>query len=437
VATVLFTWELGGGLGHVLPMRPLAAELLRRGHVVFVALRDLTRCAVAFGHTAVCFVQAPYKPAGPTYVPRPQSHAHLMANVGFGSPNELYPFACAWRRLLEWVRPGLVVFDHSPTALLAARAIRTRRVLFGTGFCCPPDACPFPAYRDLPAPDDSRIAADERRVLGHVNGVLAQWKLPEIDRLAQLYSETDDTILTTFAELDHYGDRGGSVRYWGPVITTGGMTPQWPSGEGPRVYACLKPCDALPDLLGALIRRGNPTIIYGDGIGSETTTRFATDTLRFERGPLDLRRVAETCDVIIHNGNHGTAATFLLAGKPMLQLPLTREQAIGARCVADVGAGEVAPTKAGRTDELERKLNAVLSESRFAAAATEFARCHADFDPKRQRREMVERVEQLLGRPPTGDAGCREERPGVRPATTRRAAPVTAARSTGPPPTRP
>jgi hypothetical protein len=402
VATVLFTWELGGGLGHVLPMRPLAAGLLGRGHRVFVALRDLTRCAVAFGHTAVCFVQAPYKPAGPTYVARPQSHAHLMANVGFGSLNELYPFACAWRRLLEWVGPDLVVFDHSPTALLAARAIHTRRVLFGTGFCCPPDACPFPAYSDLPAPDETRIAADERHVLGCVNGVLTQWKLPRIDRLAQLYSETDDAILTTFAELDHYGDRGGSARYWGPVVTTGGKAPGWPLGEGARVYAYLKPCDALPDLLGALNQRRNPTLVYGDAIGNDLTARFASETLQFERHPLDLRRVAETCDAVIHNGNHGTAATFLLAGKPSLQLPLTREQAIGARRVADLGAGEIAPTQSGRSDELEQKLDAVLSQPRFAAAAAEFARRHAGFDPERQRREMVEQVEQveqLLGRP--------------------------------------
>jgi hypothetical protein len=38
---LLFTWELGGGLGHLLILRPLMKELVVRGHKVVLAARKL------------------------------------------------------------------------------------------------------------------------------------------------------------------------------------------------------------------------------------------------------------------------------------------------------------------------------------------------------------------------------------------------------------
>lgn len=38
------------------------------------------------------------------------------------------------------VEPDAVVFDHSPTALLAAKARTFRKTLLGSGFICPPPA---------------------------------------------------------------------------------------------------------------------------------------------------------------------------------------------------------------------------------------------------------------------------------------------------------
>ena len=50
MATILFTWELGGGLGHLVPLTPLVRALSDRGHRVFAALNDLNRADVTFGH---------------------------------------------------------------------------------------------------------------------------------------------------------------------------------------------------------------------------------------------------------------------------------------------------------------------------------------------------------------------------------------------------
>ncbi len=49
MAKILFTWELGGGLGHVVPYLGVIAGLQHRGHRVAFALRDPTRDYVLTG----------------------------------------------------------------------------------------------------------------------------------------------------------------------------------------------------------------------------------------------------------------------------------------------------------------------------------------------------------------------------------------------------
>ena len=65
MATVLFAWELGGGLGHMMQMAPLARALVRRGHRVYTALREVAEPESAFAGSDVCYLEAPhYRPGG-------------------------------------------------------------------------------------------------------------------------------------------------------------------------------------------------------------------------------------------------------------------------------------------------------------------------------------------------------------------------------------
>ena len=66
MSSILFTWESGGRLGHMMQMLPLASGLVKRGHRVHVALRHLsTAAAQVFARAGVSFRQAPFKSAGP------------------------------------------------------------------------------------------------------------------------------------------------------------------------------------------------------------------------------------------------------------------------------------------------------------------------------------------------------------------------------------
>ena len=50
MARIVFAWELGEGMGHVVPYVPLLKALRSKGHRLLFALRDLSLSAPYQGH---------------------------------------------------------------------------------------------------------------------------------------------------------------------------------------------------------------------------------------------------------------------------------------------------------------------------------------------------------------------------------------------------
>ena len=67
--------------------------------------------------------------------------------------------------------------------------------------------------------------------------------------------------------------------------------------------------------------------------------------MRMVDQPVDIAAAARECDVAILNGTHASTAAVLLAGKPILQLPLFLEQQLIAQNVERLGAGLTASIK--------------------------------------------------------------------------------------------
>jgi hypothetical protein len=390
--TVLFVWECGAGMGHLVRIRPIADELRRRGNRVFVAARDVARAAAIFEGGGIRLLAAPFKLGRPVEGPAmPCSFAHILHNVGWDNTAGLGGLVDAWRAIYDLVKPDVIVFDHSPTALLAARGFAAGRVVMGAGFCCPPDQSPLPNLRPWEAIDPTKLAADEAAVLRRANNVLAQRRWPELERLGRLFSEVDDTLLTTIRELDHYAGRGGDPHYNGCPVDLPGKAPDWPEGSGKRVIAYLKPFAALPHLLIRLKGLGCPTLIVSDGIDAALRSQFTCKTMRFETERLDSRAMAATCDAAVLNATHGTTAAMLLAGKPLLLLPLFLEQQLLAIRVRDLGAAVDAPI--AQPTRIVAGLERLLADDSLVRAAAAFSKRHQDFDPTREMDEMIARIQ--------------------------------------------
>ena len=390
MARILMCWELGGDPGHVARMKPLAEALHERGHRVSFVVREPLSADRLLDPARFPWFQAPYQSAG---VPSPlptRSFASVLHNTGFHSEPALLGRLHAWRNLYTRLEADLLVFDHSPTAPLAARGLKTRRVVMGTGFGIPPDVSPLPPFD---AADQSpEIAATERRVLGTANAALQALGQSPVARLAEIYS-AQAQVFFTFQELDHYGAREGA-EYWGITQQDAGIPTAWPGGPGKRVFAYLKPFKTLPDLLNTLQESGQPTLIYLSEGTEQARRQFRGGNLAFAARPVDLNVAFAKADLVVCHAGHGTVSAALLKGKPLLLLPLNMEQRMLAARVVEMGAGMAAPALA--PEGMRQKFQRLLAEPTFSEAAKGFAERHADFDVKGVPTRFVTLVERLL-----------------------------------------
>jgi hypothetical protein len=395
MATILIAWELGGGSGHVVPLKPVIEGLARRGHAVVFAPRDLARAATALPDCDVRLLAAPYH-AGPVRdrIGQPHTLAQMFHDVGMADDMEFETLARAWRDVLHYVKPDMMICDHSPTALLAARGLPLRRVVMGFGFICPPDQHRLPDLRPWIKSDPEQLARDDGEVLGRMNRCLEAFDQAPVERITQIYGDADATFLTTFKELDHFLPWRRGAKYWGAWTVAGGKPPQWPQCSGKRVYAYLKHCPALPKVLRWLAESGRPTLAYVDTPNAALLEQFTAPTLRYERERLDMNRVAHECDVAVLHAPHGTTAAMLLAGKPLALLPMFLEQGLMAHAVCRMGAGEQAVVT--RPEFASEQLEKVVSSPRYAEAARQFAAKYDGYDPVEANERLLDAVEGVL-----------------------------------------
>lgn len=391
MARILFAWELGGGLGHVIPHLRLIDRLRNLGHEVVFALRDTAHAARLLVPRGVCCLQSPVRVRPVTRSINPVfTYADLLYNCGFDESDALRDRVEAWRSLFELARPDMTVFDHSPTALLAARGFSFTKVIGGTGFTTPPDVSPLPVLRELNGVAPADLYKREIGIWMTINDVLRQLRLKPIDRLTELFA-VDVVAFQTFSELDHYADRPGG-RYFGYAPQPIGSVPNWPDTPGKKIFAYLKLVPGLPKLLALLQDLEQATLVYIDGADASLIRRFESRTLAFANEPVDMRAAATQCEYAVHHGGHGTVVDLLLAGHPMLLLPITLEQLLMSQRVQQLSAGlSVTYSKVSAAQE---GLQELLEEgASYAVGAQAFATRYRNWSANTQTENLV----RLLG----------------------------------------
>ena len=108
-----------------------------------------------------------------------------------------------------------------------------------------------------------------------------------------------------------------------------------------------------------------------------------------------MSKAAAECDVAVLGGGHGATAEMLLAGKPVLEVPIALEQRLTAEAVVRMGAGVHAAAE--EPQAVREGLEQLLDNNRLADAARRFAARYAAFEPARQRRNMLARAKELVG----------------------------------------
>lgn len=402
MANILLAWELGAGLGHLGRLLALGQALAGRGHRVALACGDpegARRAAPGAGQ-GIEFLAAPPL-ALRTAIVEPANLAEVLLQFGLDDAELLAGLVAAWRRLFQEFRPAVVVLDYSPVALLALQGHPARRVLFGTGFACPPVLPSLPSLRPWQDHYPERLRFSEECLLESLNRVLAGLAQPPLERVAELYRRADLNALATLPELDHYPDRRGGD-YRGVWSLPGGQAPDWPDTEGPKVFAYLKPVLAVPVLAECLADLGANSLFHVPGLDAATRQRLVRTGARVAERPLDIATVAGQADFALLHAGHNTTAAMLLAGKPVLCLPIYAEQYLLAHAVERLGAGLNVVTESA--DALGAALCRLHAEPGFRIAAAAFGARHAGLDAGREATRLVGEIEALAAWPATGPA---------------------------------
>lgn len=390
MARILFAWELGGALGHVAKLRPIAEELYRLGHEIHLVANGAVP-SWAMSGIPVTSWPIPVEEPRHTRSSDVRTYADVLRNVGFGNPETLATRLRAWQSLLRQIEPRTIVANASPTPLLAARGWKIPTVVLGTGYDVPPASYPLPELRFWDRQPIEQLRDNEDAVVTTINKVLRTVGAPPLACLRDLFESTT-SVLCTVKELDHYRDRT-AASYIGNISRLPGDQVPWPIVDGPRVFAYLKPFPELPKLLEQLQRRQIPTLIYGPSLPSEMATHYGSRGLRFTQHAIDPTYIARTAALAITNAGHGLALEMLLAGVPLLCFPLFLEQYIVARNVEATGAGKICSPWG--TDRIARVLDALLDAPSHTKAAKDFARRYAHLDPIAQSAALAAQIDAL------------------------------------------
>ncbi|HWU68055.1 MAG TPA: nucleotide disphospho-sugar-binding domain-containing protein [Stenotrophobium sp.] len=374
MARILLAWELGAGLGHVAPLRVLARELRQRGHACVFALRDLAMAEEFLEPELGPVVQAPLNLGAIHHAVKTQvSYASLLHNTGFDDAAGLAARLRAWREIVHTHACDLVITDHAPTAVVAAWGLHRPALQLGTGFTVPPVQQPFPLFREDLKVDRDILLNNEAAVLEVLARAHARLQLPAPDTLQQPFSHAHPALLT-YVELDHYcNTRSGP--YLGLPHIAQGAAPQWPAGNGPRLFAYLRPSKQFHALLAALQRLPARVLVRVGDIAADTLRGFERPGLRITEELIDLRQAAADCDAFVGYGAHGATAEMLLAGKPVLLVPNTQEQGLVALRAQQLGAGLTPPLTG--SFNLSAALRQLLDDAALKKAAENFAARHA------------------------------------------------------------
>ena len=394
MSNIVFAWELGGGYGHIDTFIPIAKILQARGHNVIWVLKDLQHASVLLDNQGFSYLQAPIR--WPAVIPHPSAinYAGILRNNGFTDTSGLLARTQAWRTVFAYLNPDLILFDHAPTALLAARSLQYPRALFGTGFFLPPKISPMPSIRPWLKISDKELLKVETEIITVANTVLNKIGGKTLEILADLFQVEED-FLCTFAELDHYKNRQNAL-YWGLCFNNAvGVDPIWPSVGNTHIFAYLnKEYSGIETVLGQLRGTAYSLLVHIPGVTPAFIQKFSSANLHISPYPVNLRKTAEHCDLVICHANAGTMAAMLLKGKPQLMLPMQVEQLLLARNVADLGAGIVIPAEAKKPNFLTLIKDLITGEQ-YKKSAELFSEKYQSSHHQHQEK-IANRCEELL-----------------------------------------
>lgn len=331
MATFLCVWELGGGLGHVMRLKPIAEQLQLLGHRVVFVVQSLPRVRFLSEAGFEC-IQAPLLMAKQGDLP-PDSMARILARRGYWDSSTLKGLVSKWLAIYQDIAPDLIVIDYAPTAILSAKVVKIPVVAVGSGFSFPPRnrwACNLKPWNS-----DAGLRATEERVVANINTVGREYGLKSLCYAAELFYGNKNFIYE-LPETDIY-KRSSSSYVIKKIEPNGFPVPKWRVSNKIKVAGYLKGGFKENErIIEALEKLDVEAILAIPGYQG----REPVGNVVIYKKPIDLIALIKGADVaVFHAGN--TINDVLLNGKVSLLAPTQVEQFHFAGRMQRNGYGEI------------------------------------------------------------------------------------------------
>ncbi len=394
----LLVWELGDNLGHIATLIKVSEDLFKRGYDVYLALQNLTGVAAVIGDMPVKILQAPYAKVKP---PRDTMRPVLVYSddlrpCGYDNPQELSMLLRAWDELFKLVRPSILIANSAPTAILAAQSYDFPKVNIGLGYEVPVLSDPMPPLLYWEKNDVGLLKKHEQSVLAIINEALKILGKETISSIQDIFKDQIE-ILTTFPELDHYGDRHKNV-YVGPMfISDKGKEIAWPEQRigRKRIFAYLSHGRDFESSIRVLQSLPHDVILVARRLSQEVVHKFNTPSFQIITEAIQLGKIAKDCDLCITHGGTGTLVQFLLHGVPQLIIPNHIEQVMVAKRIESRGMGCITPPRT-TPEDISKLIDRILGDSTYNDNTKQWALEHQGYSVDVQIKEIVDRILRTL-----------------------------------------
>lgn len=381
---LLYIWEYGSGLGHISVFLPSAEKLRREGwEVKFYVpklgvsnndnLDILTTKGFEFEHVP----GALYRRSKNITM---QSHADLLLAIdSFHNDNVMSFYIEAWKLVLEFEKPNIVVCDFAILPALIARLSGFRTLVIDAGYYYPSTkehaVLPYKGVADF----ESGRAEDNVSVIAErVNRCFARFSINSDIRLLRDLYQSDELLITNFKELcsvTHEDSHfiGGYVQFFDHYNF---IDVKWPSNnyKRPKVYCYLH----LDQLAGAsmfmviLQMTWVDFVIYSPAVSAGKIKAPQKNHVKLVGSPVILSKILPESNAIVCHGGVSLISQSLWEGIPLLVIPSHFEQQLNGWRIAEMGTGLCLAGGSENYQALHDGLTRILREPSFKLKARAF-----------------------------------------------------------------
>ena len=323
---------MGEGFGHVSRLLMLAEDLRKQDYECIFLVSDLRRAGAKAQQSGFEVVAAPNVGLLPLRRgEQTTSLADILMRRGYSDYAKLNNSLSAWKSILKFINPDLLVLDYAPTARLAA-GLDFKTIVIGTGFTIPASLRGQIAKFRKGKPLISEVKILD--TIAQVQKTYGDWTP---GRLIELF-RGDRVFLTILPELDCFSMHREEESI-NPLVFPKSPAQGKPvddifcylTGRSPKILNLIRKLQEFGLKGGAYLRDIDPLKAK-----SLTTKNFRV----YSEGQ-DVTTIAGYTKFIIHHGGIGLSQFALGLGRPQILLPNHMEQHMNATNLMRLSSAEV------------------------------------------------------------------------------------------------